>query len=165
MKAKHKLEKATFIANISYNLFLFQLTAGMTFLKTVFADINILFFTEVWYFCLFIFAFATLSISTHNACSWSSPNYLDNKANPNLDTSITKGQLPLIPFVRLSLKHFQLSNYPVPESCVACTHKIVQANINKYRETKILDICEKCNVYVCKSCFEQYNTCSQPKNK
>ena len=44
-------------------------------------------------------------------------SYLDKKANPNLDTSITKGILPLIPSVRLSRKHVPLSNYPVRKSC------------------------------------------------
>ena len=39
----YKLEKVTFIANISYNSFPFRLTTGMVSLKTVYADI----FTDV----------------------------------------------------------------------------------------------------------------------
>ena len=41
---KKKLEKATVISNISYNLFLFWLTMGMILLETVFLDISITFF-------------------------------------------------------------------------------------------------------------------------
>ena len=47
LKTKYKLEKATFIASISYNLFPFRLTMGMILLEIVFGDINIIFFTEV----------------------------------------------------------------------------------------------------------------------
>ena len=46
-KTKYKPEKATFIANISNNLFPFWLTAGMMLLETVFADSSIAFSTEV----------------------------------------------------------------------------------------------------------------------
>ena len=62
-----KLEKATVISNMSYNLFLFWLTMGMILLETVFLDISITFFTEVWCFYLFVFAYTILFISTHNA--------------------------------------------------------------------------------------------------
>ena len=41
LKTKYKPEKATFIVNISQ-------TMGMILLETVFADISITFFTEVW---------------------------------------------------------------------------------------------------------------------
>ena len=46
LKTKYKPEKATFIANISYNLFPFWLTMGMILLETVFADISITFSTD-----------------------------------------------------------------------------------------------------------------------
>ena len=47
LKKQYKPEKATFIANIPYNLFPFWLTAGMMSLETVFADSSIAFSTEV----------------------------------------------------------------------------------------------------------------------
>ena len=47
LKIKYKPEKPTFIANVSYNLFPFQLTTGMALLEIVFADISITFFTEI----------------------------------------------------------------------------------------------------------------------
>ena len=45
---------------------------GMTLLETVFADVNITFFTEVWCFCLVIFACTISFISTYNTIftSW-----------------------------------------------------------------------------------------------
>ena len=46
-ETKLKLENAIFIANVSYDLFPFQLTTGMISLKAVFVDINITFFTDV----------------------------------------------------------------------------------------------------------------------
>ena len=36
--------------------------------------------------------------------------YLGNKANTDLDTSVTKGRLPSIPSIKLSVKHFPSSN-------------------------------------------------------
>ena len=81
--------------------------------------------------------------------------YLDNKANPNLDTSVTRGQLPSIPSVRLSGKHFPSSNYPVHKSCVVCAY---EKNAGKYKKTKTSNFREKCNVFVCKNCFERYHT-------
>ena len=47
LKTKCKPEKASFNANILYNLFHFRLTKGIILLETVFADISITFFTEV----------------------------------------------------------------------------------------------------------------------
>ena len=35
----------------------------------------------------------------------------------------------------------------------------------KYNKRKTSDFYEKCNAYVCKSCFKQYHTHSQPKRK
>ena len=43
LKNIYKLEKVTFIANISYNPFPFRLTTGMVSLETVYADISITF--------------------------------------------------------------------------------------------------------------------------
>ena len=48
---QNKNKKATFIADISHNLFSFSLTMGMMLLETVFADINVTLFT-CWCFCL-----------------------------------------------------------------------------------------------------------------
>ena len=87
--------------------------------------------------------------------------YLDNKANPNLDTSITRGWLPLILSARLSEKHFPFSNYPFFKSCVLCAYE--KNSAGKYKKVKASNFCEKCNVYACKNCFEQHHTHIQPK--
>ena len=92
-----------------------------------------------------------------------SQHYLDNKANPSLDTSITMGLLPSIPSVRLSRKHFLLGNYLVPKSCVIFAYE--KNNAGKYKKTKTLNVCETCNVHVCKNCFERLHTRSKPKRK
>ena len=47
LKTKCKPEKASFNANILYNIFLFGLNKGIILLETVFAEISITFFTEV----------------------------------------------------------------------------------------------------------------------
>ena len=60
--------------------------------------------------------------------------YLDNKANPNFGISITKGQLPSIPPVRLSQESFPLSIYPVHKSCVAFAYE--KSSAGKYKKTK-----------------------------
>ena len=90
-------------------------------------------------------------------------HYLDKKANPNLDTSMTRGRLPSIPSVRLSRENFPSSNYPVRKSCTICAYK--KNSVGKYIKKKPSNFCEKCNVYVCKTCCEQYYTCSEPKRK
>ena len=87
--------------------------------------------------------------------------YLDNKANPNLETFITRARLPSIISVRLSGKHFSSNNYPVHKFCCMCLRK----ESCRYKKTKTSNFCEKCNFHVCKKCFEQYHTRSQPKRK
>ena len=61
-----KIEKASFIANISYNLFPFRLTVGLILLEILFEDISITFFTEVSCFSLFILSFTIPFISTYD---------------------------------------------------------------------------------------------------
>ena len=87
--------------------------------------------------------------------------YLDDKANPNLDTSVTRGRLSSIPSVRLSGKRFPSGNYPVCKSCVVCAHEKNRAG--KYEKTKTSDFCEKCNGFVCKNWFERYHIRNHPK--
>ena len=77
--------------------------------------------------------------------------YVVNKASPNLDTSITRGQLSLIPSVRLSQKHFRLSNYLVRKSCVVNTYDTNSAG--KQKKTKTSNVFKKCNVYISQNCF------------
>ena len=89
--------------------------------------------------------------------------YLDNKANPNLGTSITRGRLPSIPSVRLSGKYFPLSNYPICKSCIVCAYE--KNSAGKHKKTKTSNFCKKSNICVCKNCFKQYHTHSQPKRK
>ena len=55
--------------------------------------------------------------------------------------------------VRSSGKHF----------CIVCAYE--KNSVGKYKETKTSNFCEKCNVYVCKNCFERDHTHSQPKRK
>ena len=86
-------------------------------------------------------------------------SYLDNKTNPNLDTFITRDRLPSVPSIRLSRKYFPSSNDPVRKSCVVCVYE--KNSAGKYKK----NIYEKCNIYVCKNCFEQYHTPGQTKRK
>ena len=57
-----------------------------------------------------------------------------------------------IPSIRLSGKHFPSSNHPVCKHCVVCAYGI--NNAGKYKKTKTSNFCEKCNVFVCKNCFD-----------
>ena len=68
--------------------------------------------------------------------------YLNNKANTNLVTSITRSWLPSIPPVRLSGKCFPSSNYPVRESYVVFSViKLAQANIKRRkRQTSMKNV-------------------------
>ena len=89
--------------------------------------------------------------------------YLDNKANPNLDTSITRGPLPAIPSIRLFGKHFPPSNYLIFKRCGVCAYE--KSSASEYKKTKASNFCEKCNVYVCKNFFKGYHNLSQPESK
>ena len=65
-------------------------------------------------------------------------HYLDKKANPNLDTSMTRGRLPSIPSVRLSRENFPSSNYPVRKSCTICAYK--KNSVGKYIKKKTIKL-------------------------
>ena len=63
---------------------------------------------------------------------------LGNKANPIWGTSITRGQICLIPSVRLCGKHISLSNYPIHKSCVVCAYEKNCAGKYKNKNIKLL---------------------------
>ena len=138
------LISTTVLTNISYNLYLFWLTTGKILLKTVFADINITFFIEIWCFCLFVLACTIIFFKHILFIHELVQPYLDNKPNPYLNTSITRGRLPLISSVRLSRKYFPLSNYTVHKSCFVCAEE--KNSAKKYKKTTTSNFCEKCNV-------------------
>ena len=128
----------------------------MTSLETVFADIKITFFTDVWCFCFFIFACTIFFINTSSWVHELVQPYLDNTANPNLEAYITRCQRPSIPSVMLSGKNFPSSNYPT-----RCVIKVVLCVLMK----RIMQVNMKKHQTSGKSCFEQYHTRSQPKRK
>ena len=105
----------------------------MTSLETVFAEIKITFFTDVWCFCFFIFACTIFFINTSSWVHELVQPYLDNTANPNLEAYITRCQRPSIPSVMLSGKNFPSSNYPTRKSCVVCAYE--KNNAGKYEKT------------------------------
>ena len=59
---------------------------------------------------------------------------LDMEASPNQGISIIRGRLHSIPSVRLSEKHFPLSNYPIRKSCFVCAYEKISAG--KYKKQK-----------------------------
>ena len=68
-------------------------------------------------------------------------HYLDNKANPELGTSVTRGRLLSISSIPLSGKCFQSSNHPVCKMCVVCAYKKNNAgNYIKNNQTTLKNI-------------------------
>ena len=78
---------------------------------------------------------------------------LDSYADPLIGRS--SGRTPVTSDIRLKRKHFAVSQQP-KRSCVGCAY---QKNANgKYKKTKTVNYCEKCEKYICRNCSETYYT-------
>jgi len=62
---------------------------------------------------------------------------------------------PVTSDTRLKGKHFPISRQPKC-SCVVCAYE--KNASGKYKQTKTVNYCEKCEKYVCRNCFEVYHT-------
>jgi len=65
------------------------------------------------------------------------------------------GRTPVTPETRLKGKHFPQSKQP-KRSCVVCAYE--KRADGKYKKTKTVNYCSKCEKYVCRNCFETYHT-------
>ena len=86
--------------------------------------------------------------------------FLDARANPETTYIIsTPGQPADIDVLRLREKHFLISMYPKPKTCRACGYKTDKNG--KQSRKKTSNHCEKCDLYICKDCFEKFLTRSK----
>ena len=56
-------------------------------------------------------------------------------------------------------KHFPISMYPKRKTCTACGYKTDKNG--KQSRKKTSNYCEKCDLYICKDCFEKFHTRSK----
>ena len=61
---------------------------------------------------------------------------------------------------RLKGRHFPVSKHPQRGVCTNCGYQKVNG---KQRRTKVSNFCEQCNKFICKKCFADYHTRSNPK--
>ena len=111
----------------------------MMLLETVFTDINIIFFTEVWCVCLFIFACTVVLISTYNVTftSWVITQWEMFSREPDRwyqveSTPCNKKVLIRIHFVAVGLTHEQ--------ALYVLTKWMVQANIRQKHQTSVKNV-------------------------
>ena len=83
---------------------------------------------------------------------------LNARANPEVANILsTPGRPTDIDVVRLRGKHVLISIYPKRKTCTACGYKADK----KWQTIKKKHKCEKCDLYVCKDCFEKFDTRSK----
>ena len=136
---------------------------GIMSFETDFADINITFFTEVWCFCLFIFAWTIPFIST---CNTTFTNWVITSCkwfcrHPNRWYEVNS--VPYDRSVLMRICFVAKAGWNNSWTRIVCAYE--KNGTGKYKKTKLSNFCEKCNTYVCKNCFERYHTCSQPKKE
>ena len=86
--------------------------------------------------------------------------FLDARANPETTNMLsTPGRPADIDVLRLRGKHFPISMYPKRKTCTACGYKTDKNG--KQSRKKTSNYCEKCDLYVCKDCFEKFHTRSK----
>ena len=61
---------------------------------------------------------------------------------------------------RLKGRHFPVSKHPHRVVCTNCGYQKVNG---KQRRTKVSNLCEQCNKFICKNCFADYHTKNNPK--
>ena len=83
--------------------------------------------------------------------NWETSNILSTPGRP-ADTDV----------LHLRGKHFPISMYPKPKTCTACGYK-TDKNYKQPRK-KTSNYCEKCDLYVCKDCFEKFDSRSKIKH-
>jgi hypothetical protein len=81
---------------------------------------------------------------------------LDMYADPNVGRA--SGRKPVDSDTSLKGKHFAISMQP-RRSCVVCAYEKTSAS--KYKKTKTVNYCPKCEKYVCRHCFEAFHTRSK----
>ena len=84
---------------------------------------------------------------------------LDARSDPNHtshEQQYGNGRPVKIDSIHLHGKHFPLSQFHARKTCRACDCK-KNANRKQSRK-KTYNFCEKCYVYICKSCLEHYHT-------
>ena len=71
----------------------------------------------------------------------------------------TPGRPADINVLRLRGKNFPISMYPKRKTCAANGYKTDKNG--KQSRKKTSNYCEKCDLYVCKDCFEKFHTRSK----
>ena len=71
----------------------------------------------------------------------------------------TPGRRADIDVLRLRGKHFPISMYPKQKTCTACGCKTDKKG--KQSRKKTSNYYEKCDLYICKDCFEKFYTSSK----
>lgn len=82
---------------------------------------------------------------------------LDERADPgNLNEAETRGRPTINDAVRLRGKHFASSIYPSRKTCHVCGYKY-KTQSGKQAKKKTSNFCIKCNLPICKQCFEPFH--------
>ena len=85
--------------------------------------------------------------------------FLDTRANPETKNILSTPGWPAdIDVLYLRGQHFPISMYPKWKTCIACGYKTDENG--KQSRKKTSNYCEKCDLHVCKDCFEKFDTCS-----
>ena len=85
--------------------------------------------------------------------------YFDARADPNdMENQERIGRPANIDAFRLRGKHFAVSRHSQRKVCTSCGYKSVNG---KQSRKKTSNFCEKCNVFICKNCFERFHTKSK----
>ena len=86
---------------------------------------------------------------------------LDARCDPNnLAEKERIGRPANIDYVRLRGKHFSVSRYPTRKTCTGCGYK-KNGRTGKQSRKKTYNYCVKCDLPICKECFERFHTKSQ----
>ena len=85
---------------------------------------------------------------------------LDTRAIPEAtDMLLTQSRPADIDVLRLRGKHIQISMCPKRKTCAACGQK--QIKNGKQSRKKSSSYCEKCDLFICKDCFEKIHARSK----
>ena len=85
---------------------------------------------------------------------------LDTRENPETSNILsTPGRPADTDVLHLRGIHFAISMYPKPKTCTAFGYKTDKSY--KQPRKKTSNYCEKCDLYVCKDCFEKFDSRSK----
>ena len=163
LKTKYKLEKATFIANISNNLY-FHFCWLWVITQNSFRKHKHNIFHRSVRFLSFIFVYICLHYPFHKSIQhnfYELGNYLMKNVFETASQMVSRGVSLLWEFSKLG---FALLSRWVgllhEQALYVLMKRIVQANIKKQKHQSSV---KKCNIYVSKNCFKWYHARSQPK--